>query len=239
MKRIGFLLLHIFIILSAGFGQMENNPESRILFHGIVMDAETLSPLSNSQIIINGSFSFVSEDDGTFALNVYRNDTVIFRRLGYKSTILFISDTLPGKEFIAGIYMSTDTLSIGEVVIIPRLTNLKAEILNTRPESKPELENARNNVALSAYQGINSQNKLGDPNTNYELLRKRQKVDAYEKGGIPSDKILSISPFLLVPAAYLFIHGFPEQPGPLKSHLTGKDLEQIQKKYLETLKKGK
>jgi hypothetical protein len=37
--------------------------------------------------------------------------------------------------------------------------------------------------------------------------------------------------------AYLLIKGFPEKPVPLKSNLTRQELDQIQKKYLETLKK--
>jgi hypothetical protein len=199
------------------------------------MDAKTLSPIANSQIMINRAFSSVSGNDGTFAFYVNRNDTVVFKSLGYKSTILYISDTLTGREFIAGIYMNSDTLSIGEVVIVPRFTNLKSEILNARTKTPAIMENARYNVAISAYQGRNSQNKLGDPAANYELLRQKQKVDAYERGGIPSDKMVGISPLLLIPAAYLLIHGLPEKPAPLTPQLNNQEVDQIHKKYLEML----
>jgi hypothetical protein len=101
------------------------------------------------------------------------------------------------------------------------------------------MDNARYNVAISAYQGRTTQGKLGDPTTNYDLIRQRQKVNAYEKGGIPSDKIVGISPFLLVPAAYLFIHGVPEKTAPLEQKLTDQELDQIQKKYFESLKHQK
>ena len=195
------------------------------------MDATTLSPIANSQIMINRVFSSVSGNDGTFAFYVNRNDTVVFKSLGYKSTILYVSDTLTGREFIAGIYMNSDTLSIGEVVIIPRFTNLKSEILNARSKTPATLDNARYNVAISAYQGRNSQNKLGDPAYNYALLSQKQKINAFEKGGIPSDQILGINPLLLIPAAYLLLHGLPEKPAPLNSQLTdqevGSDSEEI------------
>ena len=98
----------------------------------------SLSPISNSQIIINRSFSSVSGDKGTFSFYVNRNDTVLFKSLGYKSTILYVSDTLTGNEFLAGIYMHTDTLLIGEVVIIPRLKNLKSEILNASEQNSSD-----------------------------------------------------------------------------------------------------
>jgi hypothetical protein len=154
--------------------------------------------------------------------------------LGYKSTILYISDTLTGREFIAGIYMSTDTLSIGEVVIFPRLRNLKSEILNPRSELNPKIENAKYNLEVSTYQGKMGINKLGDPASNYELLRQRQRNDAYSKGQIPSDRIAGISPLLIFPAIYLLMNGMPEKPAPLQPHLTDQEISQIHKKYLET-----
>jgi hypothetical protein len=239
MKSIFFIILSICIINQAGLSQGKENAEISILFHGIVMDANTLSPLANSQIIINRAFTSVSGNDGTFAFYVNSSDTVVFKSLGYKSTTLLVSDTLFNREFIAGIYMNSDTLSIGEVVIVPRFINLKNEILNARRKTSVAMENARYNVAVSAYQGRNSKNRLGDPASNYELLRQKQKVDAYERGGIPSDKMLGLSPFLLIPAAYLLIYGLPEKPAPLKPQITDQDVYQINRKYLETLKQRK
>jgi len=239
MKRIFFLILSVCIIFRTGICQEKENTGTRILFHGLVMDASTFSPVSKSQIMINRSFSSVSGEDGTFAFYVNRNDTVVFRSLGYKSTIFYVSDTLKGREFISGIFMHTDTLSIGEVVIVPRYTNLKSELLNPRSKTPSIMDNARYNVAVSAYQGRTTQGKLGDPSANYEHLRQKQKVDAFEKGGIPSDRIIGISPLLLIPAAYLLIHGVPEKPAPLTPQLTDSEIDQIQKKYLETLRQRK
>ena len=239
IKRFFFLILSIGILIQSGLSQGKENAGIRILFHGLVMDASTFSPITNSQIMINRAFSSVSGSDGTFSFFVNRNDTVIFNSLGYKPIVFYVSDTLTGREFIAGIYMHTDTITIGEIIIVPRFTNLKSEILNSGSKTSVTMENARYNVAVSAYQGRNSQNILGDPATNYELLRQRQKADAYERGGIPSDKMVGISPLLLVPAAYLLIHGLPEKPSPLKPQLTDRDLDQIHRKYLETLRQRK
>jgi len=239
MKRIFlFFILSIYIIQSC-FCQEQENSGVKILFRGKVMDANTLFPLSNSQIIINHAFSSVSNTDGTFALFVNRNDSILFKYLGYKSALLFVSDTLVGKEFVAGIYMNSDTLLIGEVIIVPKFTNLKSEILNSPSKVPSIMDNARYNVAISAYLGRTTQGKLGDADANYSFLRQRQKVDAYEKGGIPSDMIAGISPLLLLPAAYILFHGLPEKPAPFKQELTDQELNQIQKKYLESLKQQK
>jgi hypothetical protein len=236
MRKYSLLILGLFLTVSSLSGQVLKDAARGILFHGLVVDAKTLNPLSGSQIIINRSFTSISDDEGKFAFFVRRGDTVIFTRLGYKSAVLNISDTLSGKEFIAGVYMHSDTISIGEVVIIPRYSNLRSEMFTSRPESDIQIENARYNLEVSSYQGRISQSELGDPSMNYEVIRRQQRSDAITKGQIPSDRIVGISPLMLIPAAYLLMNGLPEKPSPLKPQLTGKEVEQIHRKYLETLR---
>jgi hypothetical protein len=238
MNRILNIWLLTFIFLTPMTAQyVDTDNRSRILFQGIVRDASSLSPLANSQIFINRSFITASDSAGTFSLLINRRDTLEISLLGYKSAVFFVNDSLPGKEFMAGIYLNTDTITIGEVIIVPRLANLRSEILNAPRRVSPEFENAKNNLALSAYQAKVSQGKLGDPSTNYEMLRQQQRTEAYEKGQIPSSRITGISPLLLVPAIYLMMNGFPQKPAPMKSDLNEEEINQIQKKYLESIKK--
>jgi hypothetical protein len=228
-----------FLILSncyAGLCQVEAQRKNSILFTGIIRDASSLSPLPNSQIIINGSFTSISDQDGTFAIKVNRRDTVIFSLLGYKSAYFYVSDTLANDEFIAGVYLKTDTLSIGEVIIMPRLPNLRSDIFKAPEMRNPEMENAKYNMAVSAYQGRIALSKLDDPASNYYVLKERQRINAIDKGGIPSSQMVSFSPLLLIPAAYLLLNGFPVPPPPMKSDATKQELDQIHKKYLESLK---
>jgi hypothetical protein len=203
------------------------------------MDANTRSPLTGSQILINRAFSSISDEEGKFAFRVNRYDTVVFRRLGYKTTTIFISDTLTGGDFLAGIYMYSDTVTIGEIVIVPRLRNLKSDLLYSKNVPATEIENAKFNLEVSAYQGKITTNKLGDPAANYELLRQRQRDDAYTKGQIPSDRILGLSPFMLLPAAYLLMNGIPQKPSSLQPYLSSREIDQIHKKYLEMLEDKK
>jgi hypothetical protein len=240
MKR-RFILMLISFLFFPGIGlcQVFKNTGGSILFHGLVLDARTESPLPNSQIFINRFFSSVSDSEGKFVFTVNHNDTVIFRQLGYKPAVLHISDSLTGREFIAGVYLDPDTLTIAEVIIIPRLASLKADLFKPGSVSKPEFENAKYNLSVSAYQGRVSQNKLGDPATNYELLREHQRNDAYSKGQIPADRIAGISPLMLIPAAYLLLNGFPDKPAPMQPHLSDQELNQLHKRYLESLRKEK
>jgi len=237
MRRLLIMILLPAALCISLCAQESNNQGSRMLFQGIVMERQNDAPLANAQIFINRSFSSVSNDDGRFAFYAGRSDTVTFRLLGYKPALFYISDTLAGREFVAGVYMSADTLSIDEVVIFPRLATLKADMFNTRSETSRQNQNASNNLAISAYQARMTQNKLGDPAINYEVIRQRQREDAYSKGQIPSDKIVGLSPLLLIPAAYMLLHGLPEKPPPLQPHLTEQEVNEIHKRYMESIRK--
>ncbi|HNW57189.1 MAG TPA: hypothetical protein PLR88_12380 [Bacteroidales bacterium] len=234
-----FLLFIINASIPFCFSQEKADTGKKILFRGLVLDASDFKPIPNSQIIINRIIPYISDIDGSFAFYVNRKDTIVFNSLGYKKVVFLVSDTLKGDEFNAGIYMHTDTLSIGEVIIVSRYKNLKSEILNAESKTPSTFDNARYNVAVSAYQGRNSQGNLGDPGNNYAVLVQKQKVDAYEKGGIPSDKIVSLNPLILIPAAYLLIKGSPEKPGQMVPRLTEQEVNQIHKKYMESLEKKK
>lgn len=237
MKRFWNILLYLLIFFNPLLSQVENTPGSRIVFQGIIRDAVSLAPLPDSQIKVNRSFVAASDSTGSFSLMINRRDTLEFSLLGYRSAIVLISDTLPGREYMAGIYLNSDTISIGEVIIVPRLSNLRSTILSPRQPVNQEMENARNNLALAAYQAKVTTGKLGDPSSNYEMIKQQQKTEAFEKGQIPSSRIVGLSPFMLVPAVYLMMKGFPQKPAPAKSDLTEDEINQIQKKYLESIKR--
>ena len=235
MKKRVRLIYFIFLICStAGFSQVQSPGEGRIVFSGVIRDASTSEPLPNTQIFVHRLFVSASEQDGTFAVSVIRGDTLVFSLLGYQPAYLFVSDTLTGKEFVAGVYIKTDTLSIGEVIIVPRAINLKTEIFKPPAAPSQEMENAKYNMAVSAYQGRMSVGLLGDPASNYSVVHQQMRTYAFEKGTIPSDRMVGFSPLMLVGAAYLLLKGLPERPAAMKPDLTKQELEQLHQRYLES-----
>ena len=117
------------------------------------------------------------------------------------------------------------------------MKNLRYELFNSPVTSSPEMENAKYNMALSAYQGKISQGKLGDPQSNYNIIHQQQRIEAYEKGGIPSNRIVGLNPLMILPAAYLLLNGLPPKPEPMKTPLTSEEIEEIHQKYLDDIKK--
>jgi len=238
MKKLNALFFGLFLaaLLNGQTGAVRN---SYILFSGVVFDAARFEPLPNTQILINRSYETSSDSTGGFSLEVVSNDSITFTRLGYKDLVYIVSDSLGRQEFIAGVYLQADTLLISEVVIMPRLSTLKSDILKPRTELSQDQQNAKYNLALSAYQGKITSNRLGDPALNYELLRQRQRYDAYTKGQIPGDKMVALSPLMLIPAAYLLIHGLPEKPKPVLPSLTEQEKNSLHRRYIENQKLNK
>jgi hypothetical protein len=221
------------------FSQKIPGGSTPVLFRGVVMDASSQERLPGSKIVINRSRSVAGAEDGTFSFYAFKKDTVVFSLLGFKPASLIISDTISGKEFLTGVYLESDTLLLGEVIILPRLDYLKGEMMNPKLSSDQALENAVSNITIASYVGRTTEAKMGDARTNYDVLRTKMKYDAYERGGIPSDKILGLSPLLLIPAAYMLIKGVPEIPEAPKAHVSTKDINELQTLYREFKKKRK
>jgi hypothetical protein len=231
-----FILICIILLNVPGvFAQREDNSD-RILFRGVVLSASSGERLAGSKFYINKSLSGASREDGTFSFFASKHDTIIFDMLGYKASKLIVIDTLKSKEFIAGVYLQSDTIEIGEVVILPSLAGLRSEMMNPKKLADQKLDNAVTNLNISAYQGRVSQGKMSDPLSNYDVLRDQQKQSAYEKGGIPSSRIAGINPFMILPAAYLLLHGVPEKPAPPVQRLSTKELQDLNKRYFEQKK---
>lgn len=235
MRRTCLIICFLLYGLSFVFCQQGERSDNRILFRGVVIAASSQERLHGSQIYINRRAAGISRNDGTFSFYASRNDTILFTMLGYSPARMIVSDTLTGKEFLTGIYLQTDTLDIGEVIILPRITNLKAEIISSMMETNSQMANARSNISIASYQGRTGQGTMGDPSINYEILRQKQKTEAYEKGGIPSDKILGLSPLMLIPAAYLLLNGLPEVPEAPDPRISQKDLDELNSQFLKKL----
>lgn len=218
-----FLLIQWLLPLQAVFAQ-QSGP---ILFHGVVFDAVTREPLPDAHWKVSGRSAGAADSRGMFSLYAQRNDTVTFTCIGYRHFNMTVRDTLRAREYTAGIYLTADTTMIPAVVVIPRLGNIRAEIMSERPSRNQEVINATNNLRMAVYQGLTNAPELGDPATNYELLRQKQRTDAYEKGQISSSQMVGLSPFTLIPLIYMLAVGPPEDPTPPAPHISVREMDYL------------
>lgn len=222
-----YCLTFLFLLVICSLTGVSGQQAEPILFNGIMLDADTHEPLTGAQYIIKGKAAGVADTRGMVSFYARPHDTVRFSCLGYKNFRMVVGDTLLTKEYIAGIYLSKDTLVIPAVVIMPRLNNMRAEIMAGRPDTDQELINAANNLKISAYQGLTAAARLDDPAANYEVIRHSQAVAAGEKGGIPSGQMLVFNPLILLPVIYLLSTGLPEAPPPPAPYISAKELTRI------------
>jgi hypothetical protein len=237
-SRTVFLII-LFLGQLCTVSAQQRTADDRILFRGVIQSATSGERLAGSKVYINRSLTVMSQDDGTFSFFASHRDTIVFDMMGYKASRLIVADSLKAPEFLTGIYLQNDSLDIGEVVIIPNLAGLRGEILNPSRPPDPKMENAVTNLNISSYQGRVSQSKMSDPFSNYEVLRQQQKISAFEKGGLPSSRIAGLNPFILIPAAYMLLHGLPDAPSAPKQGLSQKELNDLNRGYLERVKAKK
>lgn len=218
------IILLILVVLPQGIAAQQSGP---ILFHGVLLDADTRQPLAGAHYQVSGRTEGATDSRGMFSFYARHHDTVTFTSVGYREYRMTVQDTLHAKEYVTGIYLSSDTLMIPAVVVMPRIGNLRVEIMSEKPETSQEIINASNNLKISAYQGLTSAAKLGDPASNYEVLRQQQRIAAYEKGQIASGQMLVLSPLTLIPLIYILAVGLPEDPEPPVPYISAREMESL------------
>jgi hypothetical protein len=222
-----FCLTFLFILVTSSLLRVSAQEAAPILFHGLVLDAETHQPLTGAHYMIRGKTAGAADERGMVSFYARHRDTVRFSCVGYKDFHMVIGDTLVAKEYIAGIYLSSDTLMIPAVVVMPRLVNMRSEIMAEKPGVDNATINATNNLKISTYQGLTAATRLDDPAANYDVIRHMQAKDAGEKGGIPSDQMVAFNPFVIIPIVYILAKGLPEDPPAPAPHISAKELNRL------------
>lgn len=230
-----FFLLSFLVAAALRLSAQNGQP---ILFHGVILDTDTRQPLAGAHYQVRGRSAGAADSRGMVSFYAHHDDTVIFTCVGFRDYHMIVSDTLRAREYIAGIYLAGDTIMIPAVVVMPRLANVRAEIMAGRPAADHDMVNAANNLKISAYQGLTSAATLGDPAANYEVIRKQQRIDAYEKGGIPSSAMIAVSPLTLIPLIYVLAKGLPEEPEPPSPFISPGEMNRIQALHDSLIYKG-
>ncbi len=220
-------LTFLFILVASSLLGLSAQQVTPILFHGLVLDTETHQPLKGAHYIIRDKTAGAADDHGMISFYARHHDTVRFSCVGYKDFHLVIGDSLLAQEYVLGIYLTSDTLMIPAVVVMPRLVNMRAEIMAVKPGVDDATINATNNLKISTYQGLTAATRLGDPAANYEVIRHMQAKEAGEKGGIPSDQMVAFNPFIIIPIVYILAKGLPEDPPAPVPYISAREMNRL------------
>lgn len=107
-----------------------------VRFSGVVLDSETTEPVPEVNCRTGNTVS-ATDRAGRFALNTQTGDTILFTHIGMQPYRVVVPDTLGGGEYILAVFMSSDTLLLPEVVVVPRFLQ----------RSREYRMSARNNMA--------------------------------------------------------------------------------------------
>jgi len=104
----------------ATHAQEDADNDRVIQFSGVVLNADSLSPIPFTSIIIkNTNRGTISDFYGYFSFVALKNDTVIFSSMGYKKNSFVIPDTITQKRYSLIHVMNSDTMMLSPTVIYP------------------------------------------------------------------------------------------------------------------------
>ena len=142
-------------------GQILPQPAATII-RGSILDAADLQPIPYVSVYVRHGYGTASNENGYFELPCHLADTIIFSCVGYQRVTFPVPDSLIGRSRVLGIVMQTDTVLLGEVVVLPFITyaQLKYEVANMQPDENIGL--AINNIDNAVKLAISAPHPILD-----------------------------------------------------------------------------
>lgn len=197
---VGFFL--VFFLLSSFELSGQSDNLTPIMISGIVFENDSLKPLPYAHFQVLGkSRAGLTNSSGRFEVFVISGDTLKFTYVGYKATYYKVQDTLNTGEYVVGVFMSRDTILIQEVVVYPRRRDLRQDFMSIKMEPDLQIDNAKRNIKIASYQGINGKQVPWDSDASYKMTSQKRKMAALNQGMVAPDQMIGINFLLLIPYA--------------------------------------
>ncbi len=179
----------LFILLSAGaFGQARK--DTLIQFSGVIRNLK-YEPVPDAHIIdINRRRGTTSNSEGVFSFIVTPSDSILFRSVGYKNTLVVIPDTIKTGHYPRDVYMLNDTIHLAEVKIFPWKTyeDFKVAFLNLDLPDEDRRNAVRNIELIKAQLNMDFE---PDADLSFKNAMNQQYEKLYYNGQYPTIPILN------------------------------------------------
>ena len=185
-KKPTLLLLIFFLGMLVTYAQDEN----LIQFSGVIRNLK-YEPVENVHIInLKEGTGTTSNQKGMFSFIVQPSDSILFRAIGYKNTLVYIPDTVTASHYPRDVYLLNDTIQLAEVKIFPWKSYEEFKVAFVNLElPKNDMQRAYRNIEI-----IKAQLNM-DFEPNADLAFKNSMRQQYEKlyyaGQYPSISILN------------------------------------------------
>jgi hypothetical protein len=168
-----------FAILFISFGLLAQKDDDLIQFSGVVVTADSLSPVPFATILVkNTSRGTTSDYYGYFSFVAKSNDTLIFSSVGFKDSEYVVPDSLAGEHYSLIHSMSRDTVKLETVNIYPWPTpqQFKDAFLSLDiPDDDIEIARKNLNPELLEERAMNMP-MTGSMNFKWQMERKRSQL---------------------------------------------------------------
>lgn len=147
---IKYWLFACLLILSQGlFSQLINRDTIQI--SGVVLSSDSLTALANVHITTQKQSGGITDVHGAFSFKINKKDTLTFSYVGFKPYIYVVPDTLKINNYIAGVILNPDTISLSEVIILPWMNRkqFKQSFIQNTPDQNTL--NATRNLNIAGH----------------------------------------------------------------------------------------
>lgn len=187
-----FFLLPLLVLLLTTHSKAQVGDTLLVQFSGIVVTADSLSPIPFVNISIDGTYRGTMSDlGGFFSIVARKKEVIMFSCMGYKSVYFSIPDTLNKDRYSLIQMMRPDTLYLDETFIYPWPTyeQFKNAFVKTDiPDD--ELERARKNIEEIEKRIITEFVPM-DGSMNYRNYVDQYRYKLYYAGQMPPNNLLN------------------------------------------------
>ncbi len=170
--------------------QLSGQELKLIQFSGVVRNLK-YEPIPDVHIInINRHNATTSNDEGIFSLIVRPSDSILFRSVGYKNTLVAIPESIDIRHYPRDVYLLNDTIHLEEVKIFPWKTyeEFKVAFINLELPDDDEQRAYKNIERIKAQINMDFE---PDPQMAFRQTMNQRYDKMYYDGQYPSIPILN------------------------------------------------
>jgi hypothetical protein len=189
MMRIINILFFFFVLLTS-ITTVSGQRRDIVQFSGVIRNLRS-EPVPDVNIInITTRTGATSNERGMFSFVVGPSDSILFRSVGYKNTLVVIPDTLYTTQYPRDVYMLNDTIHLAEVKIFPWKTyeEFKVAFLNLELPDDDEKRAYKNIALIKAQLNMDFE---PDADLSFKNTMRQHYDKLYYAGQYPSIPILN------------------------------------------------
>lgn len=189
MTRIIYIILFLALPFLVTHGQEK---ERFFQVTGLITD-EGNRPLANVGVVsLKLRRGALSEKTGIYSITSTPGDTILFKALGFKKKFVIVPRVYEDRILTKDIIMSTDTIPIENVVVLPWKTYSEfIKDMTTPAPISPEIENMNDNIAAIEAAVANSTDIQITPEAGYRYAMQQNFNNLATRNQSPANNLLN------------------------------------------------